>query len=289
MNNLIGVTSKKAVTTLRFDVPTGWEGKILLRSDAHHDAVHCNRDLEKQHLEKAKKLGAGIIDLGDLFDAMQGRQDPRRSFCELRDEYKGNNYFDLIVEDAHQFYKPYAGNFLLLAMGNHETAVEKNDQTNLTDRLACALRGDGGVCRRGGYGGWVVLKFMQSKAFMGAIRIKYFHGAGGESPVTRGVIQTNRQAVFLPDADIIANGHSHNQYYLAIKRERISSQDVQYYDLQHHIRIPGYKDGYFDGSGGFDVETGKVPKPLGAAWLTIRHIQEHSKHVFPLSVEMDMI
>jgi hypothetical protein len=37
---------------------------------------------------------------------------------------------------------------------------------------------------------------------------------------------------------------------------------VQYFDLQHHVRIPGYKQGYGDGSGGFEVE-----RPVGAVLM----------------------
>ena len=61
--------------------------KLLLRSDAHHDSVHNLRDMEKRHLEEAIRDGAYILDAGDLFDAMQGRNDPRRGYQDLRPEF----------------------------------------------------------------------------------------------------------------------------------------------------------------------------------------------------------
>ena len=99
--------------------------------------------------------------------------------------------------------------------------------------------------------------------------MKYFHGSGGEAPVTRGATQTNRQAVFLPDADIVVNGHSHNDYHIPITRENITNRGKQYFTIQHHIRIPGYKQGYGDGTKGWEIERGGVPKPIGAFWMRL--------------------
>ena len=99
------------------------------------------------------------------------------------------------------------------------------------------------------------------------IRIKYFHGSGGEAPVTRGVIQTNRQMVYLPDADIIWNGHNHNNYVIPIKRERISNKNRQYFDVAWNVRTPGYKNDYGSGTDGWEVERGGVPKPLGCVMI----------------------
>ena len=98
-------------------------------------------------------------------------------------------------------------------------------------------------------------------------KLKYHHGSGGGGPVTKGVIQTNRQAVYLPDADIVVNGHTHDAWYVPIARERLSDKGVVYRDLLHFVRTPGYKDEYGDGSGGYAIETWKPPKPLGAVWL----------------------
>ena len=112
-----------------------------------------------------------------------------------------------------------------------------------------------------------------------SLRVKYFHGAGGEAPVTRGVIQTARQAVYLPDANVVLNGHNHQQYIIPIARERLSNKGVHYSDIQHHVRIPGYKQDYGDGSKGWNVERGGVPKPIGAVWMTMKCIREREKDI----------
>jgi hypothetical protein len=257
-------------------------------SDNHHDSIYCNREFEKEHFEEAKKRNALIIQTGDFFDAMQGRFDPRRSMDELREEYRRSDYYDFVVADAIEFLKPYAPNIMLLGRGNHESAVRKNASIDLTDRLVYMLNSQhGGNIIAGGYGGWVRMLFRKEDRGgqpAGSLNIKYFHGAGGEAPVTRGAIQTNRQAVFLPDADVVVNGHSHQNYIITNTRERLSQKSKIFFDNQYFIRVPGYKQSYADGTGGWDVETGKAPKPIGAVWL---HMEYRNKQ-FRMRFEPDV-
>ncbi len=203
---------------------------------------------------------------GDLFDAMQGRFDPRRSMEELRKEYRRSDYYNFVVTDVANFLEPYADQIDLITDGNHELAVLKNANSSLISCLVHELNKGSRNIIHGGYGGWVHFMLDLNGASQ-RINLKYFHGSGGEAPVTRGAIQTNRQAVFLPDADIVVNGHNHQNYHIPIARERISQRGKQYMDLQHHIRIPGYKQEYGDGSRGWSVTSGNVPKPIGAVWM----------------------
>jgi hypothetical protein len=262
-----------AVTSLYFDVFPGWKQTFYLGSDHHYDSVHCNRALLTQHLEQMKDENALGLFVGDWFDAMQGRFDPRRSMEELRPEFRTDKYYDVVVKDSADYLKPYASNILVMARGNHETAVIKNAGTDLLDRLTEKLRMAGGITRTGGYGGWIRLMFNmsdgQNTGPRTSIKLKYFHGSGGDAPVTKGVIWTNRQATYLPDADIVVNGHNHNSYIVPIARERLSNKGVQYSDIQYHVRTPGYKQDYGDGSGGWAVEKGMPPKPVGCAWITL--------------------
>jgi hypothetical protein len=257
-----------AVTTIRFNVPdVNWEQWILLRSDAHHDSVHCDRDTELYHLKKAKERNAIIFDNGDLFDAMQGKFDPRRNLDDVRPEDAGIDYYDRIVQHAFDDYKPYADLFAIIGKGNHETAVLKNTNHCITTSLVDKLRASGSQVVIGDYGGWIRLMFTVHKTRRDSIIIYRHHGSGGEAPVTRGVIQTNRQSVYLPDADIVWNGHNHNSYVLPIARLRCSEAGVIYKDILWHVRTPGYKDDFGEGLNGWEVERGGVPKPVGACWL----------------------
>lgn len=255
------VQQSGAVTAIRAD-----EGFLfMVTSDVHFDSVHCDRKQFFRDLDHAVNINAKILIVGDFFDAMNGRFDPRRDMSHLRPEYRRPDYYDYILEDAKAQMKPYAEHILMVTDGNHELSVLKNANTDLTGRLVSGLSSEGHKVYRGGYGGIILLKEKNI-----VVPVKYFHGSGGEAPVTRGAIQTNRQAVFLPDFQIILNGHSHHMYWIPISRERVLDSGVHYFDIQHHVRTPGYQMSYGDGSGGWEVTRGGVPKPTGSFLLEIR-------------------
>jgi len=267
-----------AVVTVRFDdVAHGWEHWVLLRSDAHHDSPRCNRALEKKHLEEMAYRDGSWADFGDLFDAMQGKYDPRKNYDDLRPEDKHGAYYNSIVQHAAEFFEPYAPRCLVLGKGNHETAALKHANIDLTSMLvgklneAEAMRQLGREVLVGGYGGWIRFLFTINKTQTTQVRLRYFHGKGGSAPVTKGVIDTNRQAVFLPDANVVVNGHNHNAYTLPLARDRLTTRGKQFKDIQWHGRIPGYKDDYADGTEGYAVEGGHPPTPQGALWLHFQY------------------
>lgn len=243
---------------------------FLLTSDRHHDNAHTNHELEKKHLDEAVERDAHIIDIGDLFCAMQGKWDRRADTTQLRPEYIGGNYLDLLVDEAVKFYAPYADRFLQLSPGNHETSITKRHETNLTERLVERLNQKSGKHKIhvGGYSGWIQF-FCKRSTVTKSFNYFFHHGFGGGGPVTRGVIQTNRMSVYLPDATFVHTGHTHDEWVMPIQRARISQAGVPYQDTQTHIRTPGYKDEYADGAGGWHIERGGPPKPNGAAWLKI--------------------
>jgi hypothetical protein len=251
------------VVLVNMDVPgAGWCQRFLLRSDAHHDNAHCDQTLERRHLEEAKAGGAGIFDGGDLFCAMQGKYDRRADQGQLREELRGNDYLNRIVDYCEAFYKPYADNFIGLAPGNHETGVLKHHGLNLTQSLRDRLKAP----KLMSYATWVGFRFTINKTKRHTIWMSRHHGYGGGGPVTRGVIQTNRMAVYLPDASIVWTGHVHEDWVVTIPRSRISSQGVPHIDEQVHVKTPGYKEEFLCAEG-YHVEGGRPPKPLGAAWL----------------------
>lgn len=259
------------VHTVRFPLRSVEDDQwFLLSSDRHHDNAHTSHALERRHLEQARERGAGIIDVGDMHCAMQGKWDKRADRSALRPEYQQGEYLDGLVRHAAEFYSPYAANFVVIGRGNHETAITKRHETDLTART-CELMSHLGGCRvhPGGYGGWVRLVAETGPRRRNELRLKYFHGSGGGGPVTRGVIQTNRMAVFLPDADLVVTGHTHDHWIVPIARERLSRGGRVGMDEQTHVRVGTYKDEYGDAYGGWHIERGGPPKPIGAVWLRV--------------------
>jgi hypothetical protein len=246
------------------------EQHVLLLSDVHYDSQFCDRVKFKRALDLAIERNALIMMAGDFFDAMQGRFDPRKSLDELRPEYRTDRYYDVILNDAIEFMRPYAQNLFMVGYGNHETAVLNKIGTDLIERFVDRLSDDNHKIYAGGYGGWVRFLMFDGKR-RGGKNYYYHHGCGGSAPVTRGAIATNRQAVYLPDADIVHNGHNHQSYVMHIPRERLSNKGVRYQDIQWHVRTPGYKREAIqrDDGLGYGHERHPGPTPNGCAWMRL--------------------
>lgn len=268
----------RAVIHVHFDgVKSNFEQWVLLTSDIHYDSLHCDRKLFKQFLELALERQAKICIFGDLFDAMQGREDKRRKLDDLRPEYKTDAYWNKIMDDVSLALTPYAKNILLIAPGNHESAVLSKSNLNLLSPVIAKLNESGGNVFHGTYGGYIRFQFTAHKTVKQAIILKYHHGAGGGGEVTRGTIQTNRQAVYLPDADVVVNGHTHDGWVVPIARERLRQNGDVATDIMYFVRTPTFKNAHGDGGDGWDVETWKPPKPLGAVWLRFVFHSKQSK------------
>jgi hypothetical protein len=258
-----------------YKLSSDWQQWILLLADLHWDNPHCDRALLKHLLDEAALRGAGVLVLGDLFCAMQGKWDPRSVKSDVRPEHQTGDYLDSLVRTATDWHAPYAQNILLASPGNHEASILKRHETDLIGRFCERLNDHhGGVCQPGTFAGWVLFRLENERPGGGTgnrqtIRLHYDHGYGGGGPVTRGVIQTNRRAVYLPDADIVVSGHIHESWVVEIARERISDMGKPLMDTQTHICLPTLKEEYLDGDG-WHRHTGKPPKPLGGWWIRLR-------------------
>ncbi len=258
-----------SVVTVRFQVDKpGWEQWCFFRSDAHHDNKYCRKDVERAHLEEAKKRNALIFDFGDTFCAMQGRFDRRLDYDQMPDELRptANTYLDEIVRYNAEFYLPYANNWALLAAGNHESAVLKNHQTSLTERLAERLRVAGSQVKVGDYQGWIRLMFLYPGNKCHTYRVRYTHGYAGGGPVMKDAIQANRQMVFLDGVDFLISGHTHDSWHIVYRREGLNAEGHPYLRDVECIKMAGYKEEYSPNKG-WAVEKGHPPKPLGGWWV----------------------
>lgn len=248
-----------------------WEQWVLATSDRHWDHPHSDQKLQYQHLQRAKERGAPCIDTGDAFCVMQGKKDKRGSKGDIRPEHNVDNYFDAVVNTAVDAFKPYADVLAVMGRGNHDTAIIKHGETDLLQRFVYRLNQETeSPVKTGGYSGWVRLQFEDESnktSFRQSVNVFYHHGYGGGGPVTKGVIQASRKAVYVPDAHIVLTGHVHEEWVFPIQRTRLSDAGTVYMDKQIHIQLPGYKEEFQDGYGGFHIEKGRPPKPIGCAWL----------------------
>ena len=266
--------TSRSVLTLRFNVGPKWEQWFLLSADRHWDNPDSDQALQRKHLEIAKERNAWVMDFGDLFCAMQGKYDKRSNKSKVRKEHQSDQYLDALVETAGDWFAKDP--MLLVCDGNHETAILKNHETHLTERLVERLRAAGNKnIHHGGFSGWVRFLFHRKGGQRRSLRLAYHHGYGGDAPVTKGVIQTNRMSVYLPDADFVVTGHTHNEWQFPIQRVRINEAGKITHDEQLHIKIPSYKDEYKEGECGWSIERGAPPKPIGAIWLRLYYEGGH--------------
>lgn len=261
-------TEAHNVHVVRFSgVRANWEQHFLITSDRHFDHRASDRELQRRHLEMAVSRNAFVIDVGDWFDLMQGRNDPRSSYDDLLPQYKTDRYVDAVIDDATKFFADYAPHVLLVARGNHETAFTKHRGVDVTSWFVGRLRENkASVAQAGGYGGWIRFQFEIQKTRHTSINLKYFHGGGAGATMSFGTLDIRRQAAYLPDADVVVNGHTHDGYVIPVARERLSNAGKVHHDTTWFLRTMTYKNEYGDGSGGWAVEKKHPPKPLGAIW-----------------------
>lgn len=264
------VITKPAKSLTKISIDTK-HTTMLLISDVHFDSAYCERKLLKESLDMAVKKNAIIMFNGDFFDMMQSRNDKRGSKSNLRKEYLGDNYFDLVIQDAYEFLKPYAKNIAIMADGNHETAITKNYETNPLDRLCYVLRKEAGSkVEHTGYQSWVLIN-MSTDGGTGrtSYRIKLHHGSGGNARVTKGVIEHNRMSTYVDGADLIWLGHTHTQYCMHSTVERLFDRNGYEVKLEkvHHIRTGCWKQEYKEG--GWSVEKGFSPSEIGGYWVEL--------------------
>ena len=255
----------------------GRGGIVYVLSDLHWDNPHCDRKLLKKHLDKAEEDNAHVIIIGDLFCLMQGRYDPRRSKKDILPEHNKPNYLDVVVEDAVNFFAPYAKNLALVSYGNHETAIVKNVETDPLQRFVTLLNHECGTSvELGGYGGWVTFRFDHGGAWQSK-SMYYFHGSGGGGAVTKGVIQNQRQMADTDGADIIAMGHVHELYTMWQSKKALNGRFLPIIRNVLHIRTGTYKDEHGDGFMGWHIERGAPAKPLGCVKLTFSFLRDRTK------------
>lgn len=253
-------------------VRVGDEQHVLCQTDVHWDNPKCDRETFRRHLDEARDRDAPILDNGDFFCAMQGRWDKRANKNDLRPEHQVATYLDSLVTTAAKDLEPYRDLLTVRGRGNHEQAIAKKHETDLIDRLVERLKVAGAPhVYTGGYSGFIVFRIRYAYTRIRPFKLFYHHGHGGGGPVTRGVIQTNRQAVYLADADLVWTGHTHDQWSLPIARVRLNADCTAVeHTRQTHFRGAGYKEEFGSGYGGWHVERGGPPKPVGASWLVFK-------------------
>jgi hypothetical protein len=274
------------VLDINFTGASKQEYSIIAMADIHFDSCKCDVQLFEKHLQMAHDNNSVVLIAGDMFDAMQGHDDPRRSLNELKAEYKCDNYLDALVLDVAKTLLKYKVTYII-GMGNHESSVERKSNTNLIQRLCHELNTSGGHAYSMGYWGFLRVTVGYTKGNASSQKAIYFHhGSGAGAPVTKGVIETARQAVYLPDADLVINGHNHQSYALPLAKISLSKMGVPVETVQWFVRTPGYKKhGLIAGDrSGFDIEKHPAPTPRGCVKIDLAFDKQVGLTITPITL-----
>jgi hypothetical protein len=250
----------------------GNSADYLMISDVHFDNPKCDRKLLKRHLDEAVIRKAKILINGDLFDLMQGKNDRRGVKSDIRPEYLVKDYYSAVVNDAVEFFAPYAENLAFVAYGNHETSIIKHLEIDVLSQFVTLMQyKHGSPVQLGDYTGYINLKLIETPKSTGrySFIVYYHHGFGGGGVVTRGVIQNQRKDASIEGVDCIWMGHVHELYHLiTVKDVYDRHNSIPRTRTVHHIRTSTYKQE--SGGSGWHEERGAPNKPLGGYWLNLR-------------------
>mgnify|MGYP001110069914 CR=1 FL=1 len=265
-----------AAVTLEIPSKSTQRLSVMLTSDVHFDSVICDLELFTKHLQLAEEKQAPVLIAGDLLDAMQGKWDPRRQPEKLKEQYKVSAYYDAIVMDIARYLAKFDIPIYILALGNHETGVLRHSNTDLLGNVAYQLRVEHGKKAVAmGYWGYLRFQFRYNKGSHNASKTLYwYHGVSNGAPVTKGMIQANRQAVWIHDADFVLNGHNHKSYTTPQPIERINQKTMDpYNDIVWFLRTPGYmkSSGECQVTFGFGAEKHRAPTPKGCMFLDMTY------------------
>lgn len=194
---------------------------LLFMSDLHLGCTLANIPKIRSDLNRARELGARVIMIGDIFDAVLPPDSKRYKPSTVVASLQGrDDLLSAAIDYAFDILEPYSDLIDLIGLGNHEETTIKYHTVDpvslLIGRLNQANR-EKGVNKRiihGGWTGYILYTVLPSgtntrKRGGRVYKVLYMHGFGGSAPVTKGVIHVNRKSVNWV-YDLMVFGHMHH-------------------------------------------------------------------------------
>ena len=268
MKPAFSVNRRGKVPIIDWPEPLGEGGtrRIFLVFDAHFDSRACRLDLLRSHLGQAAEEGAPIVFGGDTFDAQGGHWHPGRTLDGVKDEFRGPDYLDRLVNGFVDVAGPVAEHVVFMGRGNHELTIARNNNTDLIERSAERLRQLGSEVVTGGIGGWILCRLRVTKTTKLVVPIYYHHGTGAGGLAAR----VTRRAAMLPEAAVVITGHTSDEYIITVCRDRIAPRTGRIFqDEQLHVASPGYAATYDPEESSFHSRQERQPSPVGGTFLEL--------------------
>jgi len=259
---------------------------MLAASDIHLGSVGCSLKHLYRDLARARELNARILMPGDIFDLIlpkdHKRYTPGTVIKALRDR---DDQINAVVDYAFDLLAPSADLIDMIGLGNHEATTIRFHAVDpvalLVSRLNEHLRQQGSEhkIRHGGYTGYVQYVVQTSGKERGAVRtysVLYHHGTGGESTVTRGMIDVARKRTHW-NYDAFIFGHKHHSWATRDVTVQITGHGCLEVRQTRDIQTGTYMASYpvrpesEASSTDYSEAAGHSPKPLGGVFWRWRY------------------
>lgn len=268
------------ITEVNIKVELPYSLTLLCSSDVHVG----HRDVDYKLIERELGLCDRLNINGDIFDAITNsdRKRYRLSVPHDRILMARERQLDEAVDWAYEIYEPYSDRIDVIGVGNHDDSVVKYNHFDIVLELVKRLNAankEKGIKHRityGGYTGFIHYNFYVGKSTrIGSFAIQYHHGSGGNSPVTKGMIDLNRCKVWIQNVDLFWKGHKHTKF--------MDFDEVMHPDGKFQPRVSIFTGSYMDSyvsqsqieimkegrKANFATDNLMAPQGKGGAFITI--------------------
>lgn len=243
-----------------------WMQPVLLISDPHMDHPWADRAGILAVLDRAKAIGAPVLINGDALCLMQGPHDRRATGGMRLPAHDRPDYFDAVIDWFCQIMEPYKDIIAMYGSGNHETSIVRHHGTSPVRRICERMK-----IAHGNYHGYVLFRFEATgkSGYRRTVRMYRHHGIGNGGKQTGATLPLRdmRQAA---EADIYWCGHTHHAGAIPTSVMQCSDAGVVAERRILSVSTPSWKNEWLR-PGGWAIERGMGPKPLGAYWLKFRY------------------
>lgn len=233
--------------TLKIPYKIGEDIRIFFAADVHGDSIHFDDKAFKRDMERAVSYNAPIIIVGDVWDAMLSKHDPRRDLEESKEGDNTKPYLNRVKEEVKELLRPYARNILVISRGNHEISVSNNNGYDMLPDVVDDLnKEEDATIQIGGWEGWIRLTFHRDNSAYVTKNVKYRHNGGSFGKITKGTLSIDRMFAEYPDADIIVTGDIHEKWYYTSEVQRVMQSGKVIWHDRYFLQCASYKPEWRD-------------------------------------------
>jgi len=179
------------------------EFSVLWFADAHMD--NPKSELGFMHKTIKDNQNSYIIFGGDNHDLMQWKMDKRASYSAIKEEHKGDDYFNRVIHTTQkEIIEPYKDRIICFTRGNHETSITRKLNFDFFDFL---LQGSNINC--GDFSGYINFRTKIDDKRQNSKLLYYQHAPSTGGKRSKGMLSVDIMLGQRPSADIILSEHIH--------------------------------------------------------------------------------